>query len=447
MSVYSGGFAPDIAATYDEIFKDIYDSKGHEDLWSVASPTMSQFKKIDDLGGERKKFVLNYSGPSAGQHWGINAQNAGTSSFIELYMSRAVTHSSLIFEAESMWVGKKEKEAFMYRLADMISDHKEAVVQQLCVRLLGGDSNGWVATIPLDGATNTGTNVVVVQFTDGSAIRFDVNDVVNVDNAANGESPINDGASVTTCTVSAVDPGADTITLLADGASSGATLAAAIDTASGSAALYIHMTGDKYISGSSGGAFQRDLHWGLRSWIPLTAPTGAGDDDLGVDRTPGGAKLFGHRLTNSSQTIAKSIQQAAVRILKTKSGVKHNFKACIGALAFEKMASQAGSSQYQGYNGVTMFGASSLAVGTVLGNIEVIADPWLEDALGYVLDLEACEIHHSGPMLHVANEDGQNVRLYPEVSASQMKFFATIRNYCNLFIRRPGNCAVFPVAL
>lgn len=88
-----------------------------------------------------------------------------------------------------------------------------------------------------------------------------------------------------------------------------------------------------------------------------------------------------------------------------------------------------------------VFGSPALLILTPDGNIPVVRDPYLENDVGYILDMSAIENHHLGPVLGMTDEDGLSALRMTDDDGIEIR----LRHMGDNIIQRPFNCGRFEI--
>jgi hypothetical protein len=88
-----------------------------------------------------------------------------------------------------------------------------------------------------------------------------------------------------------------------------------------------------------------------------------------------------------------------------------------------------------------VFGSPALLLITPEGNIPVVADPYLGNDRGYILDMSQIETHHLDGLIHVADDDGLGAIRQTADDGIEIR----LRSWSENLIQRPFQCGRFPI--
>jgi hypothetical protein len=88
-----------------------------------------------------------------------------------------------------------------------------------------------------------------------------------------------------------------------------------------------------------------------------------------------------------------------------------------------------------------VFGSPALLLITPEGNIPVVADPYLGNDRGYILEMSQIEVHHLDGLIHVADDDGLGAIRQAADDGIEIR----LRSWSENIVQRPFQCGRFQI--
>lgn len=89
-----------------------------------------------------------------------------------------------------------------------------------------------------------------------------------------------------------------------------------------------------------------------------------------------------------------------------------------------------------------VFGSPALLLLTPEGDVPVVADNYMPDDVGYLLDMSAMEVHHLDQLIHIVDDDGLGLIRQAADDGVEIRF----RSWSENIIQRPFKCGRFTIA-
>lgn len=147
---------------------------------------------------------------------------------------------------------------------------------------------------------------------------------------------------------------------------------------------------------------------GLESWIPATAPT-AGDSFFGVDRSQAPQQLAGSRYDGSNESIETALIRGVSQLRRISGRSAKPDVIIMNPVNYADLAialgqHREGSVDSRDTDTIFSFDTIRMAAGGLM--IDVLADPYCQVNVAWVLTLNSWEIASVGKLVDVQNADG-----------------------------------------
>lgn len=412
-----------------DMFKTIYVGKDLTNFSKRKTPLGDKVKKLDDIYGA--SLVIPFNG---GLNWGISPTLSSTTdplpasgSFKKWTISDTVQlYGRLTLDNLGMMRSKKDIGAFM----QMRVKETEEILANMKMQRLGhqlwGDGSGALAQV----VSVTGANpvtVITVAFTD--AVHFDG----FLGASATGKQRINFATNANKLSGGVKEAGNYYTIEKVNRYTSTGTCTLTVTRQAGTATGDPAATDWIYNYGFYGLAPK-----GIGAWIPSTDPSAT--TFFGMDRSDEPQMKAGWRGTWEG-----SIQASAERLVSVMAPY---FDPEFSALWLsnyrwwqlkEELTAQ--GRFYVDQTKSMEFGTSALRMNTPSGDIPVLCDPYCPSDTGWLLRHEDIEVHSTGPLIHLADEDLTALRL-SDADGLEVRF----RSAAEYAIPRPFMNGRFPIS-
>ncbi len=401
-------------STVAAVFKTLYAKGEVPNLCMKNHPLFSRVKKVDDFYGDGtyKRVPILIGNPQGiSANFGVGQANASASVLRQFAIDRKKGYGFVTVDAEAMIASERDAGAYL-RLKKAEMDNVIAEMGNAMATYLYGDGWGGLAVVRSD--YTTGTTIGLAEPRD--AYKFDVGQQLRAADEFDSGTP-----RTGTMTVTAVDWDAGTITVDAEASSL-------------AAGDFIFREGDADMAGTT-----KRLPTGLAGWIPLTAPS-ASENFFGVDRSVHSARLAGHRLDNSSNSIEENVMDLANKIAYMGGRPDALYLNPDNVVTLNKSASS--KIEFQGGGGSASIGFTGFKLGTAVGMIDVLADPDCPPNRGYLLSMDTWSLHTMKEVPHIVEDEG----LQATRSATADEVEVRLRWFAQLACSAPGRNGVFSIA-
>lgn len=348
-------------AKVQAIAKRVYstDQIGEQTRRDHAFQELLTRKKV--FGGEDFRYIVRFANPQSvsGSFANAQTQAAGASSLIKQFATQpALKYCIVQIDGPSLSRLRGNYQSFVNHVTMELDGGLEELGDSIAFDTLG-PGNGQRGR-RLSAATN------VITLTSGADVRnFKPGMTVIASANADGSSP-----RAGSTTVTAVSPGASTITLLS---AAGITSFANND--------FLFRQGDPATCSDS-----------IRQIIPLVEPVLGVDSFRGVDRGSDPQRLAGVRVNDTSQTVEETTGLIAVNI--KNEGKKANC-AFWNPIRFHEFTRRMNAKvEFQSAGGTADYGFEYVMIHTSAGVMKVYSEPDLGPDLAYVGKMSSIEVRH-----------------------------------------------------
>lgn len=402
-----------------KMYKTIYHGRDLTNQAKRRTPCYDMVAKYDDFDGAELKFPFNYALPvGVSPSFSLAQANPKASKFDNWVMTtRKTLYGFLTIDAQAMKASRKDIGAFL-RLRQKETNEILAYMKQvLGGHAFWGDGAGDLARVTAVTGSDPATAFTVAQ---NDVIKFHLNQRL-VFNATRTGSSGTIKASV--FTVTAVNRVSGVITVTKTSGVGAGTDPAVDD--------YVYLEG----------AYDA-LPIGVAGFIPASDP--------GVGSVP--AALLG--MTRTDDPVMKagwrgswqgSIEESAKYLVSLMGQYfdKHNATLWLSDYNWFRLEQEltAQGRKVIDARATQVFGSPALLLLTPGGEIPVVADSFLGNDVGYILDMSAIEVHHLDNLIHIVDDDGLGLLRQTADDGVEIRF----RSWSENIIQRPFKCGRFPI--
>lgn len=408
------------AAEFNANYKRLYPSRKLESMSFKNRPFWAEIKKTDDFEGEIYNHVIFYEDPQGGSADFGTAQDqrATNSRAARFLINRGREYQAIKISNEEVEASRSNVGALLKKKVR----ETDGVLNEMMRRMdiaVHGQGTGVIGSFTTGGSVATAN---VTLDTAALGIRFSVGMYLQVatNNPTSGTAAtmLNSGASARVAGISRTSftsSGGTVITLDAN-------LNAAFPAIATTTQYFLLRKGDNLGFGSTapfGGVA------GLKSWLPITAPSvGGGDSFWGFDRSVDAQRLAGQRyLAIAGEKYDDTFQNARAELVVQESDPS---SVLVHPIDFAKYSRELGNRlRFDDVKvGETVFKAIKV------GNMNVMEDPQVDPGLFYMLDMSTWELKHLGGLPHLDNSDGKSAQRENLEDSFSMRWRAWYQPVC-----------------
>ena len=410
-------------AALSKMYKTVYMGR---DLYNQArrkTPAFDSVRKFDDFDGANLTFPFNYGMPNGVATSLSGAQELANASLFDSWVmsTRKTLYGVLTIDAQAMRAARKDIGAFL-RLRQKETNELMAYMKMILGgHAFWGDGAGNIAQVVAVTGSNPATSFTVSQF---DAVKFHINQVIVFNATRTGSAGTIKASTwkVTALTRSASTGNATITVTRLTGSGAG------VDPAAND---YVYLSGTY-------DAFPL----GVDAFVPASDPGTGGVPAslLGMTRTDDPTMKSGWRVSwqGSIEETIKYLAAIMGQYVEEESSVcwisRFNwFKLEQELTAQNRKVIDARATQ--------VFGSPALLILTPEGNIPVVADPYIPNDRGYILEMSQIETHHLDPLIHVADDDGLGAIRQTADDGIEIR----LRSWSENIIQRPFKCGRFPI--
>src|SRR5690349_5444424 len=411
-------------AALQKMYKTVYMGRDLSNQAKRKTPAYDAVRKHDDLDGANLTFSINYGMPTSVATPPPIAQASPNSSTFDNWVmtTRKTLYGVLTIDAQSMRAARKDIGAFLRLRQKETNEIMSYMKMILGGHAFWGDGAGNLAQVVAVTGSNPATSFTVVS-TD--AIKFHLKQVL-VFNPTRTGSAGTIKASTFQVTGIARNPsatGTSTITVTRlTGAGAGVD-PAALDF------VYQNGTYDAF-------------PLGIDAFIPASDPGTGGVPAtiLGMNRTDDPTMKAGWRVLWQG-SIEETIKYLAA--IMGQYVDQENSVCWISRFNWFRLEQEltAQNRKVIDARATQVFGSPALLLITPEGNIPVVADPYLGNDRGYILDMSQFETHHLDGLIHVADDDGLGALRQTADDGIEIR----LRSWSENIIQRPFKCARYQI--
>lgn len=406
-----------------KMFKDVYLNRDLTNFSFRKTPLGDQVKKLDDLYGANLIFPFNY-GVNAGLYPSLDATNpaarAGTFDKWTMDVDGKPMYGRLTLDIPSMMRAAKDIGSYL-RLKQ--KETKEILTHMKTVRLgwqLWGDGSSSIGRV---NATVTGATITIVLTNQADAVNFhkDMLLQANPNKTGNAGTLRADTYRVSKVERYASDGTAKVTATLVSG--TGVTGFVAND--------YLYMFG-----------FYDAAMYGVQSFITASTPGSGGVPAtlMGMDRTDEPEMKSGWRGTWEG-----SIHETIMKLASVMGQyVDPDFSSVwLSSSKWYQLQQELKAVGQLNYNTekAKEFGTNVIVFNTPQGDVNVVSDPFCPSTDVFLLRHKDIEIHTTGPLIHLADEDVEALRL-SDADGLEIRY----RSLAQLIIPYPFLCGRAPLS-
>ena len=406
-------------AALQKMYKTVYLGRDLANQAKRKTPAYDSVQKFDDFDGANLTFPFNFNLPVGVATTLAGAQAAATASGFDNWVMTTPKnlYGVLTIDAQSMRRARKDIGAFLRLRAKETNELMAYMKMVLGGHAFWGDGAGNLAQVTAVTGSNPATSFTVSQF---DTVKFHKNQVLVFNPTRTGSAGT---IKASTWQVTGINrtTGVITVTRLT-GAGAG------VDPATNDF-VYQNLTYDAF-------------PLGIDAFIPSSDPGTGGVPAslLGMTRTDDPVMKAGWRVTwqGSIEETIKYLAAIMGQYLDQENSVawvsRYNwFRLEQELTAQNRKIIDARATQ--------VFGSPALLLITPEGNIPVVADPYLANDRGYILEMSQIEVHHLDGLIHVADDDGLGALRQTADDGIEIR----LRSWSENIVQRPFNCGRFQV--
>lgn len=404
-------------AALQKMYKTVYMGRDLTNQAKRKTPAYDAVPKFDDFDGANLTLPFNYAMPVGVGTTLAGAQGMASSSSFDNWVltTRKTLYGVLTIDAQSMKAARKDIGAFL-RLRQKESGEILAYMKMvLGGHAFWGDGAGNLAQITAVAGANPITSFTVSQF---DVVKFHLKQQLQFNATRTGSA-----GTLKACIYQVT--GLNRLTgVITVSRVSGTTPDPAV-----SDYVYMNTTYDSFPIGMDG-------------FIPASDPGTGGVPAaiLGLTRTDDPTMKAGFRV-NWQGSIEETIKYLAAlmgQYVSQESSVcwisRYNwFRLEQELTAQNRKVIDARATQ--------VFGSPALLILTPEGDIPVVADPYLANDRGYLLDMAVIETHHLDNLIHVVDDDGLSLIRQTSDDGVEIRF----RSWSENLVSQPFRCGRFQI--
>lgn len=406
-------------AALQKMYKTVYMGRDLANQARRKTPAYDAVSKMDDFDGANLTFPFNFGVPtSVATTLPVAQAGANSSSFDNWVMTtRKTLYGVLTIDALSMRAARKDIGAFL-RLRQKETNELMAYMKMILGgHAFWGDGAGNLAQVATVTGSNPATSFTVSQF---DIVKIHLKQVL-VFNPTRTGSVGTIKASTFQVTSLNRTTGAIGVTRLT-GAGAG------VDPAAND---FVYQVGT-YDS----------FPLGMDAFIPASDPGTGGVPAtlLGMTRTDDPTMKAGWRVTWQG-SIEETIKYLCA--LMGQYVDQENSVCWISRFNWFKLEQEltAQNRKVIDARATQVFGSPALLILTPEGNIPVVADPYLSNDRGYLLEMSQIETHHLDGLIHIADDDGLGAIRQAADDGIEIR----LRSWGENIVQRPFQCGRFQI--
>lgn len=406
-------------AALQKMYKTIYHGRDLSNQAKRRTAAYDMVAKYDDFDGAQLVFPFNYGLPVGVSPSFSLAQASPTASKFDNWVmtTRKTLYGFLTINAEAMKAARKDIGAFLRLRQKETNEILSYMKMVLGGHAFWGDGAGDLARVTAVTGSNPATAITVAQI---DVIKFHLNQRLVFNATRTGSSA---GIKNSVFKVTAVNRVSGVIT---------------ISRVSGSGAGVDPATNDYVYLEGAYDAFPL----GVSAFVPASDPGVGGVPTtlLGMDRSDDPVMKAGWRGTWQG-----SIEESAKYLVTLMGQYFDRFNSALWLSDYNwfrlEQELTAQGRKVIDARATQVFGSPALALLTPGGEIPVIADSYLSNDVGFVLDMSAIEVHHLDNLIHIVDDDGLGLIRQAADDGVEIRF----RSWSENIIQRPFKCGRFPI--
>lgn len=406
-------------AALQKMYKTVYLNRDLANQAKRKTPAYDSVQKFDDFDGANLTFPFNFNLPVGVATTLAGAQAAATASGFDNWVmtNPKNLYGVLTIDAQSMRRARKDIGAFLRLRAKETNELMAYMKMVLGGHAFWGDGAGDLAQVTAITGSNPATTFTVSQF---DTVKFHKNQVLVFNPTRTGSAGT---IKASTWRVDGINrtTGVITVTRLT-GAGAG------VDPAANDF-VYQNLTYDAF-------------PLGIDAFIPSSDPGTGGVPAtlLGMTRTDDPVMKAGWRATwqGSIEETIKFLAAIMGQYLDQENSV-----AWISRFNWFRLEQEltAQNRKVIDARATQVFGSPALLLITPEGNIPVVADPYLKNDRGYILEMSQIEVHHLDGLIHIADDDGLGALRQTADDGIEIR----MRSWSENIVQRPFQCGRFQV--
>ncbi len=402
-----------------KMYKTVYMNRDLSNQSKRKTPAYDSVQKHDDFDGANLTFPFNFNMPNGVATTLAGAQAAANSSGFDNWVltNTKPLYGVLTIDAQSMRRARKDIGAFL-RLRQKETNELLAYMKMvLGGHAFWGDGAGNLAQVTAITGSNPVTSFTVSQF---DVVKIHKNQVLVFNPTRTGS------AGTIKASTWRVDTLNRTTGVLGVTRLTGA--GAGVDPAVNDF-VYQNLTYDAF-------------PFGVDAFIPASDPGTGGVPAtlLGMTRTDDPVIKSGWRVTwqGSIEETIKFLAALMGQYLDQENSV-----AWVSRFNWFRLDQEltAQNRKVIDARATQVFGSPALLLITPEGNIPVVADPYLGNDRGYILEMSQIEVHHLDGLIHVADDDGLGAIRQAADDGIEIR----LRSWSENLIQRPFQCGRFQI--
>lgn len=405
---------PVTISTIPKVFKDIFAGKALQ-MCIRGKPMLNRLVKLDDMEGAQTHFPWRANLHTGASHTFSNAQSDDTANDILRPVLTTKNHYAIIdFDAKALAGSRSNVGSYLRVKAKETQDQFEYLGQKMEREVWRGASLGTITVKPVlvSGSTYTW------QMTSAADIKnIHKGQKINAWTTASGAGTMR--TAVATVTKVAHKSNLVTATFTTDPSVAGQW------TNNNAAVDYLFLQGDRDTSDTLG--------WtSIQDYIPSTDPS-AGESFKGVDRSEMPNYYAGWR-GDTYGTVEESVQQLAVIMAPYVNNLPFGgTEVWVSPANWQRLNAESGARLVRDPGGTAVLGYKGFRIATAAGDFPVMSGPFVPDSDAFLLDSSTWELHTLNELVHIANEDGQEMLRKGTTDSYEMRW----RSWAELFCTAP----------
>lgn len=406
-------------AALTKMYKTVYHGRDLTNQAKRRTAAYDMVAKYDDFDGAELVFPFNYNLPvGVSPVFSVAQANPTASGFDVWRMStRKTLYGTLTIDAQAMKAARKDIGAFLRVRQKETNEILSYMKMVLGGHGFWGDGAGDMTRITSVTGANPVTAITIPQV---DAIKFHLNQRLVFNATRTGSSG---GIKASVFKVTAVNRLSGVITVSRQSGSGAGVDPAAND--------YV------YLEGAYDAA-----PLGVSAFIPASDPGSGGVPAalLGMTRTDDPVMKAGWRGTWQG-----SIEESAKLLVALMGQYFDRFNSALWLSDYNwfrlEQELTAQGRKVIDARATQVFGSPALALLTPGGEIPVVADSYLDNSTGFLLDMSAIEVHHLDNLIHIVDDDGLGLIRQSADDGVEIRF----RSWSENIIQRPFKCGRFPI--
>ena len=406
-------------AALTKMYKTIYHNRDLTNQAKRRTAAYDMVAKYDDFDGADLVFPFNYNLPvGVSPVFSLAQASPSASGFDKWTMTtRKTLYGFLTIDAQAMKAARKDIGAFLRVRQKETNEILSYMKMVLGGHGFWGDGAGDMGRVSAKTGTDPSTDITVAQV---DAIKFHLNQRIVFNATRTGTAG---GIKASVYKVTAVNRGTGKITVLRLSGSGSGTDPAVND--------YVYLEG----------AYDA-MPLGVSAFIPASDPGTGGVPAalLGMTRTDDPVMKAGWRGTWQG-----SIEESAKYLVTLMGQYFDRFSSALWLSDYNwfrlEQELTAQGRKVIDARATQVFGSPALALLTPGGEVPVVADSYLDNSTGFILDMSAIEVHHLDNLIHIVDDDGLGLVRQAADDGVEIRF----RSWSENIIQRPFKCGRFPI--